>query len=474
MKKLRFHTIFEKPERLFLIVGSVFGILSVFLVPILTAPDEGTHFWISYGMFSESERTPKDLLISSEESVKLVDSGNYINQIFKDEANLKGDGIQFNVAKELTLNNEKQPYSTSSFDISHLPQALGILIGRVLHPSVGVMATIGRLANLAFYLVAIYFIIKRVRYGKLVFTFIALFPMLVHQAASLSYDVVNIVVIFAWLALMINLFTQRAALSRKQLVLLVLLALALILTKRSNILLLVFIPFLPLVLYKKTKALAAISKAMPKLNKKIVRMVLVGVVLAGTIACLGLFYKYMLGHGISGSRFVEVMFNTFFRPEVNSQLDPILTSGLVGNFGWLWYRLPEWLVIIHLIVLTLVLLSQKIPGVSKKFAIVSGMIFVLSVAAITLGMYFEWTLRSYVGGINATFAQGMQGRYFTPLLVLLIPPFAYLQKYLSVKANPKTLTILAASMAIFSLVIYVILTYIFFYTEATGVKDILY
>lgn len=467
-------SVFNKPEKIFLIIGSVFGVLSIALMPALTAPDEGAHFWLSYGMFSKNDRTPEDLLISPEESVTMVNEGVYFDLVFKKTADLNNDGFQVNIVKQVSLNDGFEPRSVSSFDVSHIPQGLGILLGRATYPSVGVMTTLGRIANLLLYLISIYFIIKHVRHSKLVFAFIALFPILIHQAASLSYDVTNIVVIFAWVALMINLFIQRAPLSSKQLLLLVALAIGLIITKRSNVLLLWFLPFLIPALYSSSSWYKSLIKdPLSKINKKVIYSI---ITIGGLFATIGLAIfldQFLENRGISVARFIEVIFNTFFRPEVNTQLDPILTTGIVGHFGWLWYRLPEWIVIIHLGVLGLLLLGERAPRVSKSFALTSGLIFALSIAAITFGMYLEWTLRSNIAGIGANFAQGMQGRYFTPLLVLLIPPFAYLQKYISVKVSPRTLAVIAATMAVFSLTIYIVLTYIFFYTPATGVKEIL-
>jgi len=175
---------------------------------------------------------------------------------------------------------------------------------------------------------------------------------------------------------------------------------------------------------------------------------------------------YLNIYGISSRTFVQVLFNTFFQTNINTQLDPIVTTGIVGHFGWLWYKLPEWLVFVHLSVFGLILLGQKVPQISRRFAIVSLSLFVLSIAAIVLGMYFLWTLDPKVAGPGATFIQGMQGRYFTPLLILLVPVFAYLQKYINVKINQKLLVVIAITTAIFSLTVYMLLTYTYFYLPA--------
>lgn len=467
--------IVRQPHLWFLAVGSFFGVASAFLMPVFTIPDEGTHFWLSYGMFSKKEYVPQDLLVPADVVVQKVNNDTYVRDLFTNKVDFEGDSFSFNLRKDIYLRTETADRSlvTSSLDINHLPQAIGILIGKLIYPSVGVMMVLGRLINLAVYIALIYLIIKNVRYGKLAFAFIALFPMMIQQAGSLSYDSINVIAIFAWMALMINIFTQKTPLASRQLFLIAMIGIALVLTKFSNILLLSLLIFIPPSTYAQTKLGILLRKFYPvNIKKRTLTLVAIASAIILATAFAGLLRMYLHSHGISGPQFAEALFNTYFRPEVNQQLDPIITSGIVGNFGWLWYRLPEWLVIIHLMVLLIILLGEKIP-VSRLFAVISGGLFVVSVMAITFGMYFVWTVLPFVGGLDAKFVQGMQGRYFTPLLVLLIPPFAYLQRHISVKVSRESLSALTIVMAIISLSVYVLLTCIFFYTPATGVKEIL-
>lgn len=465
----------KQPERLFLVISLFFGIVSAFTLPILTGPDEGAHFWVSYSMFTKNKQIPQDLLVSAEDSVKEVSNGNYINDLFGETADLEGDDIKLNYTKDVDINSVNDSRQTSTLDITHLPQALGILLGRLIHPSVGVMVLFGRLANLAVYVAAIYFVIKYVRYGKLAFVFIALFPMMIQQAGSLSYDVMNMVAIFAWVGLMINLSLQKTRLSKKQVIVLVAFAILLVVNKRSNIILFAILPFLSPNLYCKPRVASKViqwkSLAFDYVKKFRVLLFVIGALVA--VGLLFLFDRYLGSHGIGTFKFIGVFFNTFFRPEVNGQLDSILTSGIVGNFAWLWYRLPAWVVFLQLSVLALVLLGAKTPVVQKRFAVICGSTFILSILGITIGMYFQWTLLPFVAGSSATYIQGMQGRYFTPLLILLIPVFGYLKQFVAIKINQGLLTKIVTATAAFSLTTYVILTYIFFYTPADGVKDIL-
>lgn len=48
----------------------------------------------------------------------------------------------------------------------HLPAAIGVLIARLIYPSLGIMDYGGRIANLLFFAFAFYFLIKKNKYAK--------------------------------------------------------------------------------------------------------------------------------------------------------------------------------------------------------------------------------------------------------------------------------------------------------------------
>lgn len=463
--KNKLSNIIKKPEIIFIIFGSFFGLLSMIMMPALTIPDEGAHFWMSYGMFSKNRQIPNDMLVSAEDSAKFIKEGTYFEKIYLKKINFENDQFKINFTKNIAINEKNDSRCVSSLDITRLPQAIGITIGKMIYPSVGVMVFFGRLINFSVFIGVIYLIIKKVKYGKLGFLFLSLFPMMIHQAASLSYDVVNIVVIFAWIAMLINLSIQKTTITKKQIAKIVIIGVIITLTKPSNILLLALLLFLPNKTYKNTKIFLYIKNLMPqiKISKKSIYIITSILFTLFLLFGIYLFDIYLDRHGVSFETFAKALFNTFFRTDINTQLDPIVTTGIVGHFGWLWYKLPEWLVIIHLSIFGIVLLGEKTPKVSLRFAITSGLLFVLSILLITVGMYLFWTLLPNVTGVNATFIQGMQGRYFTPLLSLLIPLFAYIQQHISVKINQKLLCIIAILMSAFSLCVYLSLTYIYFY-----------
>lgn len=461
MLKQKFKKWIKKPELVFLTLASIFGLLSAAVLPLLANPDEGYHLYASYATFSDDSDLPDDILLNPFEVLGSIEGSTY-QSYFTERVDFDDDSFGLAVNRDLEPSESgyiNVPAKASITDIGHLPQALGVLLGKIIYPSIGSMVLLGRLLNLAVYVIAIYFVIKKVRHAKWAFTLIALFPMLIHQAGSLSYDALTIVAIFSFVALMFNLYTQKTSVTKNQVILLILLSVALLITKQSNIILLILVPFLPRSLYTNTRLWQLVTtKISPRLF-----------IAFGAIAALGLVAlfvivanKYAAGHSTGIVDLLKIVFRTY--TGTNPELNNIVTTGIVGNFSWNYYRFPEWVVILNAITLTLVLFAAKFVGLTRRLSLISLLALIGSILAVTIGIYFSWSTRPFVLGEGATYAQGLQGRYFTPLLVLLIPCVAYLQKYIKVQAKENAIALLVITTSIFSLVYYLLITYTFFYS----------
>ena len=174
-----FLSFIKKPENVFISLSLFFGILSAITVPLLSVADEGHHYMRSYTLSQgriESGKScslPKDILLK----VKEAEANNFITSY-----------------KKLINKNDTEIHKCSSATgyppIMHLPQAIGIGIANTIHGSLGITILFGRLFNLIFYSIALYFIIKWVRIGKWAFVATGLFPLMIHLSASLSQEIV--------------------------------------------------------------------------------------------------------------------------------------------------------------------------------------------------------------------------------------------------------------------------------------------
>ncbi|WP_252899709.1 DUF2142 domain-containing protein [Lactococcus fujiensis] len=157
---------YSKPENIFLFLVLVIGFLAVFITPPLTMGDEGYHLSRSYNLFStkapESMSNPQ-VRAKEFEAIGLSTEGKinptFYKKLITKKVDLQNDGVRFSVYSK--WNNTFGP-----LDFMHLPAAIGVLIARLIYPSLGIMDYGGRIANLLFFAFAFYFLIKKNKYAK--------------------------------------------------------------------------------------------------------------------------------------------------------------------------------------------------------------------------------------------------------------------------------------------------------------------
>lgn len=427
--KLRIRAIlnylYKRPELVFVLIALPFGLFSAIFVPQISVTDEDSHLLRSYqvarGEFicHKSTNYPQDVIDKSR-------SGSNGSRAYTMDFSDKVD------------TSDQKKFSCSSAagysPLAYIPQAVGILAAEAASPTTAMMVLLARIANLLFYIVAVYWIIKRVLVGKYIFFIIALIPQMIHLAASLSADMINNVVTLAIAAFILSLFVQKQKISRKQIILLICLVVAAALLKRNLILLLLPLAFLPSRLFVENK------------NKKIPFNIRKWSLAAITIITFGLMYLLWaklsfvahsqtagLANPISAhpNLFLNLLFNTYL-----SDYGDLVLRGVFGEFSSFLYHFPTILVFAQIVLLLISYIyepSKSIyAAVRNKWLVISmtGM-FIASILTITYGMYTEWGLRR---GISE-YADGVQGRYFTALLALLIPLFAWVSKYVSIKVK---------------------------------------
>ncbi|WEV45413.1 DUF2142 domain-containing protein [Streptococcaceae bacterium ESL0687] len=410
----------EKIRKNFLILVLTMGTLAVFLMPAGLPPDEGHHFyvinkilnknwvWIENGSPRKEGAWP-----STDEVRRQVGDHTYYQMYFKER--VPASEVKYNFNFHLK-------------DIVYLPQIIGICLARVICPTYGMMFILGRLFNLLAYAIGIYFCLKYATYGKRVMFYVALFPVMIQQAGSLSYDVFTILAIFNFFTLLTRLSIQRKSITKKEIGWLICSALLLYVTKKNNILLLALLPFLPTQLLRSKKLGEFINKIFDFVNRR-----KLSCCLGAFIGGLAVFYFYLRTKG-GLALFVQVMYNSLFRADINPTLNGILDNGIIGYFSDFAYQLPSWMIVFDFMLLALLLFTERSEDtlVEKRFGIASGFVYPLQMVAIVAGMYFEWTSVVAPGSL---YSQGAQGRYFTPFIIFFVPFAMYLSKHIKVKVK---------------------------------------
>jgi uncharacterized membrane protein len=438
---LRWGKYVQKPELVFLVLASVFGILSAVIVPQLAVPDENMHFLRTYTIAAGH--------LAGDGDNKCV----FPKDVYQRAANIYKGDYQAHYSQKISPENSESLWCGTASGYSpivYIPQVVGLTLAKLVYPSTGAMILLGRLAAIAFYVGALYYLIKKVQIGKWVFVVIALFPATIHEAASLSADGVTNIAFFTFVAFLLNLTVQKTVLSRGQIVLMFFLAAALALTKLPHVLLLLLIPFMPTRLFN-----MRFSSTSPLLKAGLIKWyAFLG---AGLFALLcALAWQHVYGQNLIAAyagnpiphhpwKFVPILFHTYVYMDPKTALfgftglggfGDFILSSVVGGYASYRYWLPQILIFVGYALLLLALLKPNkdedklLDNSTGRLALGSMLALGMLIVAISYSLYVMWALPLL--GPTAYYVAGVQGRYFVAAIALLIPVGVWLRRYVTV------------------------------------------
>jgi uncharacterized membrane protein len=405
-----------KPFNIFIIVGFIAGGMMLIITPPFQVPDADNHFLRIYQLSRGNISGIK----------QAEDAGGFIPQNMID-VKFDFSNIRFQkdgkVKKQQVLYylTHKLPPSEEIFvsfkntvlysPLAYLPQVTGVFIANILNLPPLWMLYLGRFFALIAYLFIVGISIRFIPVYKWGMVLLALMPMTLFQAASLSADSMTFAISFLLTAYILHLAFSKKEISRKDIIITCLLSFCIGLCKSSYVL----IPFL-----------FTIIPVKKFVSKKVF-----------FISCLCVCFSVILSTGI-WSLYVKdiyVPMYSYINPHeqlgwilahpvqyMNVLIDVCSSSGylldeFVGVLGWpsVWPSvtlgmLPK----IYLIVLFLcaILESDSQIKVSVYSKIVSVFIFLFSLLLITTMIYLSWC------EIGAEMVDGLQGRYYIPIALL--------------------------------------------------------
>ena len=182
------------PERIFPVAAIVFGVVFALLTPPFQAPDENVHFFRAWQLASGNTRSivPEDLRLFAAryKYLRFAPQNKMRYALWVSEWSVKKPC-------ERGVSHDRVPYSIV---LPYLPQAVGVAIGRTLWPSPILGLYLGRIFNLACYIALILGALRVTPVGRWTLCLLALMPMSLFLAASLSYDALLIASSFAFTA----------------------------------------------------------------------------------------------------------------------------------------------------------------------------------------------------------------------------------------------------------------------------------
>lgn len=391
------------------------------------SPDETTHYLSAYRvsnlLLGKTGELGDNRLLMRMEDFSLYDqcqlwlNSEYYKRITENTALF---------AKESGLVVVKAPMVTNAI-FSYLSTGVGIAIARIFHLSAVMTFHAGRFANLILYTLVLRYLMKKIPFGRTALFAISMMPMTLHMVGSYSYDTSTFCFVALFVTQVMCMICSPEKISRRDYHLCIIFGMLMAPSK------LVFLPLLFMVLLIPADKLGgSLKDAWRKrlvvigtgIGSMVVIMLVVNIMSAdsalrsmvnenATVNMLswahepGYTISWILGHI---GEYILMCVRTIIL-----KMDYYFFTMLGSSLGWLSIDIPQVYVVAFFIIYLLAVnirddVSEQVKiGSGKK-----GWILLLSAGTVLLtflAMTLDWTPLSY------NFINGVQGRYFLPLLV---------------------------------------------------------
>lgn len=408
-----------EPQKIFLILALIYGLCFLASVGPFMVADEPSHFYRAFQV--------SDGLIGWEGGVgyipKTVNTTTYNFAWTYDGKHILHD---IKLSFETPLNNIDRTYigslkvNPSTIPIAnysaipYLAVALVILFGKFFNTSPIILMYIGRLANLLIWIFLTYLAIKITPVHKWTFLLLALMPMTLIQAASISADSLTIGISFLFIAFIFKLAfdDNKKVINKLDITLIFLLMGVLVLSKNAYVFLMILILIIPS--YKFGS------------NKKRVLTYILAFAFFSTV----IIYSFNLG-GIVGSsnsnpdpRLVQGSTNSMSDIVsdplgfVSLSLGTFITynfyiNSFVCTLGWKdSFKVFDWRIIYFIFLVMVSLMDKTHLKIRKKDKLIMAGIVIIFTGGLLLSSYLHMT------GKGSSLLKGIQGRYFIPIAPL--------------------------------------------------------
>lgn len=449
MKRLRL--IFSKPHFFYLTFATIFGIAICVILPPFRGPDEAAHIFRLY------EFSKGDLLLDSGpggNGFMIPDDIQNVNiASFRDKSTSIGEKFNnlYSVGSNTVSSSTFQPFEGAGLysPLSYIQYLPWTFLGSYFTTNMFVFVVILRIVGFLALMGLVYAAIRITPVGKWLFATVGLLPMTLHQMSVISTDGLIIASTLLFIALTLylrNYYSQKGhdSDSKKRYIFILLLGItALIISSKPG-----YWPILFCAVLIAPSLSGVISK----------RLIFIPIIIAGGMMSYVMWYGILSSHGLSdmshffeqansGSKLIgkkavakqiinplslskrfiftyvvqkpEEMFKNYKGNRTVNFQPTFVFSTFTGTFGSLEAIAPAWM---NFTVPLAIILSIFIAPIGKSRAfqlklrdrVISSLLIASSFMLISLIFLVSWTSESM------PFIFGVQGRYFIPLLPLLV------------------------------------------------------
>lgn len=407
-----------KPETAFLIFGLIYGVCFLFATPALQVPDEYEHFYRAL-YISEGHVLPEK--VGNMSGVYIPESAQLTSSAISKEwfkfTRDRDDKINLTSLLDIKFTSQNRVFEDISriavitySPVPYIISAFAITLGKLLNLPPLVLIYLGRFVNLLTWVFLTYLAIRIIPVHKWVLFMIALIPMTLFEVASLSADSLILGLSFIIVAIFFKFAfdNNKKKINKKDIYILFILLLLLSLSKQIYFALLFLIFLIPSEKFGGRNnmffiagflffSIFLISGGWNLIVKDLYVPIVPQISISGQIA-------YILGDPL---RFPYALLKTFYYRGFSYQLL------FVGNF-LLDIPLPMWWIGLYALSITPVALLDKSKIIiSDRQKLISLAIFIIIFLLICAFVYVSWTV------VGQNIIDGIQGRYFIPILPLL-------------------------------------------------------
>jgi uncharacterized membrane protein len=415
------HSAEYSPEILFAVIAAIFGLIMVVIVPPFQTPDEPAHYYRAYDIADFkwiAQKTASGMGDELPQSLYRI-AEELTNEIpFHPQQKITVQKIIDYLS--LPLNESVKtfvPFNTSALapPVVYIPQALGMTTGKALHLSPLIFLYLGRLFNLIAWITLVFIAIRITPIGKWLFFLLALLPMSVFLASSLSADPVTNGLSFLLIACILKeaLMDREFPLRPSNLIVISILLALIALTKQAYF----FTPFLFLLIpVKRLK------------NTKRYLTIFVGLAsvffLAGSLwffAVSKIYVPYQAGVS-PGDQLHHILVHPlkYFVMIIQALIaQGFYIPSFVGCLGWLDTTLPLG---IYLSYPFFLLASSLYDDPNQSFLTIKQRAWLLLISIFGSMMIFTMLYLSW-DPVGSELITGVQGRYFFPIAPLFFLVF---------------------------------------------------
>lgn len=460
-----------KYEALFATIALIIGLAFCMIITPMSVPDEQRHYEFAFQMSNYMMFEDNHLLIDEEYQNYGV-YGDHINV----SATYRKLLQKFNSKLELENKTAVMEFDVDEvYNVDFIVPGVGITVARLLKLNRFKTFYLGRFFNLMFYTLCVYLAVKKTPVHKLIFGILMCMPMFLQQAASYSYDCFVNGLSFVLIAYLLKFYFVEEKINKKEYI--VAFFVSLILSPAKAI-----YSFFSLLFW-----IIPTERFGSKKNKIIMCLLLcvMPILQLGNIAIPVM--KRMLGFFSTGAIESNVLYaessNNYLMD--NHHINPfyITTGDIMRNPGLVIsmvirtvrYNLKNWfygslgrtlsgltlvvpLEIVHIMTLVSLLAGLRKEKYIEPVWMKSLFIIVCVIVGIFTmgGMLLSYTSfeQEIVEDFGGPMIQGIQGRYFCPLLALAYPILN--NKYIKIPEKYDKYIIISHLFVLFEVLMYVL------------------